>query len=198
MSLQIPNGFALCSYRWSLVGDAEELVSTVGVDFAAMTGGDQDNSNAIADQFLNGFGSAEFSNQYTYKGVTSRVGYSGGGIVTFESPRSIVGGFTGPPVPQNCCILVRKRTTLIGRKGQGRMYLPPFALNENAINQAGVIDPANVPGIQLNVTQWFDPSYPWYLLHEAPPVGGVETPPTPITAFVVDSVIATQRRRLRR
>jgi hypothetical protein len=197
MALNIPPGFAQVAYRWALSGDPDEFISTVGMDISGIPGGPQAAAEDAADQFLAGFGAGEFNVGYTYRGVFLKVGEVGGPPSTYEAARAVAGTFPGNPLPQNCCVLVKKRSGTVGRRGQGRMYLPPFMVQENAVSPAGVIDAANMPGIQLNVDQWLSELRDWVILHDTPP-GGVARPPTPITNFIVDGVIATQRRRLRR
>lgn len=194
MGLVIPNGKALCAFVFSVAGDPDRMITTLGVDVAAMSGGDQENIDAVADSFISAFPAAALVEGWIYHGVSARVGYPGGVVVTIESPRVHVGTTNSETPPQNCAVLVRKRTVVAGRRGQGRMYVPPFAVTEVAVNKAGVIAPGDLANLQNAFNAWFNHGEPWVLLHDDVPA---PMEPTPITGFVVDGRIATQRRRLR-
>jgi hypothetical protein len=98
-------------------------------------------------------------------------------------------------LPQNCATLIRKTTALAGRRGRGRFYLPPITMDEFATSKAGVIASSSLAAMQLAANAWFDHGEPFVILHDSLPSS---LAPTPITSFVVDGRIATQRRRLRR
>jgi hypothetical protein len=195
MALQIPNGFALVSYKFALIGDAEPMYTTVGMDFAAMAGGDQENANLAADQLLNGYTAAQIITGWTYLGVVCKVGIPAGQTVTIEAPRAVVGQSGEQSPPNNCALLVRKRTAVAGRRGAGRMYIPPFGVGEGGITASGAFPGADLAYHQARINGWFNLVYPWYLLHDELPV---PMNPTLISSFVVDARVATQRRRLRR
>lgn len=104
------------------------------------------------------------------------------------------GGISSPGAPSNVAYLIRKNTSLGGRKGRGRMYVP--GVSEATVGSDGALEPANMALIQTAVTNFgaalvLDGMAP-VLLH------GDATTPTPITTLVVQPVAATQRRRLRR
>lgn len=80
------------------------------------------------------------------------------------------------------------------------MYLPPIAIAEgNVTNQGGLLASVR-DSITLDFETWRANLVPLNhtlrLLHSAPPVGPA-VPPDLITALTCDSVIATQRTRLR-
>jgi len=190
MVLSIPNGFAQVAFLYSLTGDAEEMVTTVGCDFATMSGSDQANANSIRDSWASAMGGGNTG--WTYLGVRCRVGTSGG-TITVESPAALVGAGTGATLPQNCAFLVKKSTALAGRSGRGRMYLPPAFLAEGNVSSNGLIDTTQLGQIQTNLNLALSSSIPWVLLHTVE--SGLA--PTPITGFTLDRQLATQRRRLR-
>jgi hypothetical protein len=195
MPLVIPNGFAQVAYRWSLVGDPEVMVSTMGFNFAEISGGDQANLDAITDQFTAIYPANGMFSGYTFLGCRAYVGVGGPSPVVMESPRAIVGTAGGSAPPQNCAILVKKRSAIPGRRGQGRMYIPPFLLSEGAVGNNGVLDTAFLAQVQAGINAWLGSNWATYILHGDEPT---TMDPTPITALVVDRSIATQRRRLRR
>ena len=110
-------------------------------------------------------------------------------------PANEPGTGTQTDTPQ-ICVLVRKNTALGGRAGRGRLYLPgPSA---QAIDPGGVLVGSFITNLQAAFDTFFDEleatNLPPYLLHGA---GSPISTPTPITGFSVQSVIATQRRRVR-
>lgn len=92
-------------------------------------------------------------------------------------------------------VLVKKSTGVGGRKNSGRLYLP--GVSENEIGPSGVLSSSTMSSIQGQVTDFLSElairSIGMTLLHS---VAGAT--PTPITQLVVDSIVATQRRRQRR
>lgn len=118
------------------------------------------------------------------------------GIESGVGAVSTVGTATaGLTMPPNCAMLVQKRTGTGGRQGRGRMYEPPMTIAETTVDKLGVIQAsivtdrntrweafrANIDGLGMGP----------YLFHEG--IGG----PLKITKIVLQSLIATQRRRLR-
>jgi hypothetical protein len=144
---------------------------------------------------------ASFSNQWSWGPVSVTVMRSlgpqegtGGTVVQGTNA-----GIATPP--QNCALLVQKRTERGGRAGRGRMFWPLFQISETSVSPAGVVGSVEVTGwqdamddllVNLNAV-----SQPMHLLHSAPPVGP-PLPPDPVTALIVQTTIATQRNRLRR
>jgi hypothetical protein len=195
MALEIPNGFAQIAYRFALSGDPDVMVSTVGVDLAANTGSDQTNVDTLADQFMATFPVTAIFAGWTFLGVSARVGVGGTSHVAVEAPRVHAGTATGATPPQNCSVLVKKFSAAAGRRGRGRMYLPPFNLAESSVSAAGILDATSLANQQLGLDLWLGSDWQFYILHDSLPSS---LAPTPITQFTVDRMIATQRRRLRR
>lgn len=74
------------------------------------------------------------------------------------------------------------------------MYIPPFWFSEATVDSRGYLTSAAVTAAQTKVDNWFSGGG-WRVLHSD---GDTAVPvPTPITSFVVQPQIATQRRRLR-
>ena len=200
----IPNGFGLARFGFNLTGDPEKMVVTIGYrplvgdDFAAhdgaLTGLEQDFFDNIV------VGAASMSNSFTYLGLEATAAI-GAGFVSIIKPRTVAG--TGPTtgfaaLPQNCAYLVKKKTAFVGRRNQGRLYMPMIHLGEGDVTAAGVISAATVTALQTRWTNFHTDSlaggnYELQLLHSSPAMGDARD----ITAFVVDTTIATQRRRLR-
>jgi hypothetical protein len=113
-----------------------------------------------------------------------------------EFPIGSTGGGSNPGVSPAVSWLVHKVTAFGGRAGRGRMYVP--GLQESSVSVAGVIDGGSVTAMQSAMSAYLlalgvlnlDP----VVLHS---VGSPLVTPSSITAFNVDSTVATQRRRQR-
>lgn len=203
--LIIPPGFGQVSWRFTLTGDPEPIIFTMGVDLGDAAGDFQTACNRATNCFTTAWAVSDISNQYSFMGTTLRVGQDGAPPLIFETnPGAYTGTFTGAILPQNCAFLVRKLTASAGRRNRGRFYLPPFGVGEGSVDAKGVIDSSGVTNIQNRVNA-FRTALISTATIELPPVilhstGSLPTvpAPTPITAFTVDPIIATQRRRLRR
>ena len=101
-------------------------------------------------------------------------------------------GATSPP---NVSSLIQKRTAFRGRENHGRFYWPGL-LNDSEVADNGVIDSTRFVNLKESWEQIFDAlvgdELQPFILHNS------DTDPTPVTNFVYQPVIATQRRRLRR
>lgn len=194
MTLVIPPGFGLAAYRFSLVGDPEPMVSTIGVDTQWGVSGPQELADKLADDFMAGFINTSLQNAYTFLGVTIYVGTGGGGNIIYEAPRTHVGANNGQALPQNVAVLVRKTTASPGRSGRGRMFLPPLILAEGEVSSNGMIQ-TNLLGVyQTRINNAFLGDG-FVILHDSETPGNLA--PTPITGLILDPQVATQRRRLR-
>lgn len=111
-----------------------------------------------------------------------------------EVSSGAVGVDSGVAVAPNTSVLVSKITGLGGRKGRGRMYLP--GISENAVDEGGNLSTAKINSIQTELDEFLlgmsNASRPVYLLHAD------ATAPTLVTSLECQSLVATQRRRLRR
>jgi hypothetical protein len=190
----IPAGFGQAAYRFSLTGDPEVMITTIGCDVDAMGGDPQAAAEFLRDKFTAEFSAAEIIGGWTFLGVSLKAGSVGGLGATFEAPANLVGTNSVQSPAQNTTTLVKKITALGGRSGRGRMFLPPFNLDETSVAKNGMIDPTSVATMQTGINAAF-----WHvnasLLHDSAAPGAPG--PTPITSLLVDPQVATQRRRLR-
>jgi hypothetical protein len=189
----IPEGFALAAYQFSLALDPEVMVTTIGTEMGVSADW-QDRADVLADDFIAGFPAANILVGYSFLGVKLYAGHGAGPTTIYEAPRNIVGTNAGPPMPSNCAFLVRKRTASAGRAHQGRMYFPACLLGEDSVNPNGVMGGAQVAVIQGRIDAALLGDY-FVILHDELTPGGLA--PTPINNLIVDSQIATQRRRMR-
>lgn len=104
------------------------------------------------------------------------------------------GQLAGDVAPPNTAALVKLTTGLIGRENRGRLYLPGCLL-DTEVTDTGTIDSTALASIQgvmdYLVALMVDATTPAVILHSG--VGA----PTQVTNVQVQSVAATQRRRLR-
>lgn len=117
-------------------------------------------------------------------------------------------GTAAPPTmtPQNS-LLIRKVTVVGGRRGRGRMYQP--GITEGSANASGVIAAGTLTTYQAAYNSFLTglqaDDIPMHLLHDyakgpdGTPDPSIPIPaPFPVGSLVVDAVMATQRRRIRR
>lgn len=203
MSLIIPPGFLQAVYRLELDGDNEEMVTTCGHEIDGPSGANgADSPNDLFTAFANEV-VPMLPSVYTLVAVDTYVGQDGSGPLVYTSSNAAVAGSNGAnAVPQNTSFLIRKRTDLAGRRGRGRMYIP--GVMEPDVDPAGNLSVAAVSAMQDQVDAWFDfltagvgaRLYPPVVLHRTEGIGP-EPLPTPVTRFVCEQRVATQRRRLR-
>jgi hypothetical protein len=114
---------------------------------------------------------------------------------------TVQGGAAGSIVPQNTAYLVHKRSGTGGRGGRGRMYLP--GVGESVVDNTGNVSAGKLNGLQtalnLFIVELADgPDIEdMVILHNSPGAYALAAP-TRVTSLVIDPVVATQRRRLRR
>lgn len=198
-SLVIPAGYALAAYRFSLEGDSEEMIFTLGVDVGGI--GDADTLAAgLATAWHNEFGDDDMSELYTFVGVDVRYGpYPGVGPQGSAIANEVGTNALNPP-PQNVALLIHKNTGLGGRQNRGRMYWPPFGLSEGDVGPTGIVSASLVTSTNTKLSSWLGDldatglgGVTAVLLHSDP-----SDEPTEITSLTLDGRVATQRRRLRR
>lgn len=131
-----------------------------------------------------------------------------------EFVENILGTAAVQTVPPNVALLVRKLSGLGGRRGRGRMYVP--GLGESSVDTGGTIVGGTVSGWQTIFDAIFNglesQDTPMVLLHDPPghwilnsngqprfvaDVGEDAPAPTTVTSLVVESRVASQRRRNR-
>lgn len=195
----IPDGEYQAVPIWSLTGDPEQMSCVLGIipdvnsSFSSVSAMCQNVSDAlVAAQVCN---AASMASGWTFLGVR---GYQrvGSAIIVGEFATSIAGTGTWENPPNNCSVLWRKVSATPGRAGRGRMYLPPFSVDEIGTAKTGVLSTGFVAGQVIRADA---------LLVELAARETVLTiqhadgsPSTPVTRLVPQNQLATQRRRMRR
>lgn len=190
MGTFVPPGFGLISVEYSLVGDPEPMFTTWGVTLTDVPTPADLLAYYITDvQELTHM----MSTDYTAIAIHCAVGQDGGPPVLVDRALADAGTGSAAACPQNVAVLIKKQTALGGRHGRGRTFWP--GIPEGQVNSAGVIGSTALGDWQdaANFLEAFtDPFGPPVLLHV-----DASITPTPITGFLVDGRVATQRRRLR-
>lgn len=197
MGVIIPLGYGQANVRWSLVGGSGVAVSTFGVDVDITVAA---STNAAAIDTLikaanNPCSASQFSSGWVYNDITlTQMGTTGPEVGVATS--NLTGSGSLSTCPLNTAFLLRKNTARGGRKGKGRSYLPPIWISENNVDSAGVIAGTNLTAANVLwanfLTALVGASKPAVLLHSD------GSAPDAITSWFIESVVATQRRRLRR
>lgn len=108
-----------------------------------------------------------------------------------------IGGDSGEPEAPQVAALVKKITVDGGRAGRGRFYLP--GIRETRVQPGGSLVGTFRDDLQAGIDLFFsdleDADYHWVVLHgETSPL----EEPSRVLSFQVESMVATQRRRLGR
>lgn len=197
MGVIIPEGFGVAKLRWKILTAPDEVITTFGY----LSSGVQDaQADSVTIDTAFRFpgrpgGASNVSTRYQTVGVEC-TRMTATGPVTGETTLRVTGTGTGSPLTPNTSVLVKKLTARGGRKGRGRMFVPGMCVSEIDVDENGIISTPDLADIQL---QWSDfladlqtsVCLP-YLLHSD------STLPDEITSLVVEPLVATQRRRLRR
>jgi hypothetical protein len=198
MGVIVPEGMAQVAMSWSCTGNTSEKIMTIGIN-PDFSGGDD--PTEIADRIYSGMvGSAapvfasNMFDEWTFNGVSASLMTSTGPLVG-QHIDPIPGTLSGMGVPLNSAVLLKKNTGLGGRKQRGRMYWPPTGLASANVTTAGEI---NSTLVGIFVDNWIEAFSNW-LDNDCVPMlfHSDATAATPITGLTVESVLATQRRRMR-
>src|SRR5688572_21360102 len=196
--LNLPAGFGIATLRWTGAALPTGAVSTFGFsDNGAVTEPGAIAANVGTTFWLSGNG---WPSTMTLVDVEVKMGPLETGPVAV-APIGIAGGAAPEAYSPNAALLVTKRTLSGGRRGKGRMFLPP--LGENAVTTGGVIDPVQVTTIQGRLNDFMAAQgvdeLPLFLIHRHDPeLNQSPVAPTQINQLLLDSKLASQRRRLRR
>lgn len=188
----IPAGFAQVNLFYTGTAAPTGAQNTFGVDHSGLLSAGQVN-DAVQDALDTAGWGTGYSSLLTVTKIVVKIGPDLTGQ-TDEQTVSIPGTQGTAATAPNLAMLVVKSTSLGGRKGRGRMFVP--GVLESAVDPAGIISDAVLTPIQgmleALVTDLATVSVPMVLLHSD------STTPTPVTGLNASGTAATQRRRLRR
>jgi hypothetical protein len=205
MALVIPEGYAHVVHSLSWAGDTELMAITYGVK--AATVGAPATPAEIAATCNGAFGTNVMPEM---DGIITLVGTE----VTWQADplpadpligsvsASVAGGGTsGSVVPQNTAFLVHKRTATGGRGGRGRFYLP--GVDESAVSDLGIVATLVRTDFNTALQAMLDDlnaggfTEGMYVLHDS--LGAfAAADPYLVTSLTMDTLVSTQRRRLRK
>jgi len=122
-----------------------------------------------------------------------------GTVITYGTGLPIVGTNASPSLPNNCALVITKRTGLRGRSFRGRIYQPGMiegAVTGNSVAASYVTTFVNAYGLIRNFSVG---ATPWDMVVVSRKQGGqwlVVGETNDVTTFTSDGVIDSQRRRL--
>lgn len=193
-----PPGFADISVEFKYAGFPRSSFITFGVDPTAtdpiVVGTLVAESIATTGSILD-----LVDNTVTMAAIHVALGTDGAEDIHAVVPRTDSGRSAAINSPNNCALLLHKRTARGGRRGRGRLYLP-WSMQEGAVDENGIVLSTFVTSSQVKASLWLADmitrGVPMVLLHST----GLTTegPPNSVTSLVVDGIVGTQRRRLGR
>lgn len=195
-------------FRFSLAGDPELMEVGFGLDWTSGPAWDV----SVADDMFHTFETTfleQMAGTYMLVEAVLQHQLATGVSEIHSTPAPAPAALGGAALPQNCGLLIHKRTEGAGRGKNGRVYLP--GIPEERVDGRGVVDTAFVALQQAEADQFwatFDGTdFPFLAVNHGlvkvpgsdPPV--YTDPPflwDNVTSLAIDQTIATQRRRLRR
>jgi hypothetical protein len=195
MSLRIPVGFAEASLQFTFLGSTKLMISSLGIDLTTGFGADQTNTDNILNTMKDAL-EVPLSADWNVAPFKVVYGQDGADVTFFGTGTTDAGDAAGAALPPGNAVLVRKVTLLGGRRNQGRMFIP--GVREGNTTVAGTLSGGEqtawqtaVSAMQTNLVALAAVDAIVLLHNEAP------FDPTPIASLIVQSLTATQRRRLR-
>ena len=188
----VPDGYANVIIPATHSGSVRSAAVTFGVrnDLGALT------PQNVADQVWDAFDAnlrSLLDDGVTWGPIHVQLG-TAGGILSGDGADSDFGGATIDSVLANSAVLVRKQSLSPGRSGRGR-YFWPWAAADNVVSEVGEWGAASVANFQSGQEDFLaaltSENLPMVILHS-----GTGTPVI-VSALSTQSLLATQRRRMR-
>lgn len=195
----IPPDFAQATLVFRQDDDIDPWTIAFGLDLQGNTSALEDIADKIFDEWQASLGARTHISTALEKVVLDVTGSTGVELQVESTQELQHGTFAQQNLPSNCALLVRKTSSLKGRQHRGRNYWPSLLPDEN-VDSNGRIDEALVTALQSDMEAFrtltqqgpAGENYPWVILHN-----DEATYPTYVVGLVVDSIIGTQRRRMR-
>lgn len=194
--MEIPVGYAQANFIFTGAACPTGAEITLGLDVSGFSGTPSDAGDALEVAWNSGQVPNSYTDDVTLASILVKFGPTATGPSAVW-PVGAAGGQATQSAPPQVAYLIQKQTALGGRAGRGRLYLP--GVPDNAVDDGGNL----TGGIDTDTTTRFNDFAIAAALADLSPVllHGDNSPislPTPITSFACDSMVATQRRRLRR
>ncbi len=191
----IPAGYGQANFVWSGAALPEGAETTMGF----VNPGGVGDADQIANIFHGAYGqyiAASMTPQVSLIECRVKLGPNATGAQGSYSG-VVVGTYGVDSLPANTSILVRKSTALGGRQGSGRHFTPGF--REDRVSGSGLISAFDVTSLQGSFDAFQnDIEAAGLQLALLRAEGSPLQMPEVITSLVVQSRVATQRKRLRR
>lgn len=194
----IPAGFAEATFIFGVTGKVRDCTWSLGLDVSDFgVNPPEDMADELRLWWTEStapYIAGQMAVGWTFRGVSVTKQLEEGPI-TGQSLANVVGTVSVGPLPVNCSLLFTKQTTGGGRRNRGRAFVPPVHLSETDINAIGVItaDTSSLQGRYDSVIEnMVGGGYQPVLFHSSAPFT-----PTEVTGLSLNSLIATQRRRMR-
>lgn len=192
--MTIPVDFAQVSLEYTGAGVPHGAFNVFGVEPDVTLAGDPVAIGAAVAQAVD---DASFDGVWTIDTTLSNINVKCGPDDTgasADTPTVFVGDSGDPAAPPNVSLLAKKVTLLGGREGRGRMYTP--SPPENIITAGGQLTGPGFTGLAPVFADFLTALetnlVPMVILHEDPLLA-----PSTVTALILSTTVATQRRRLR-
>jgi len=190
----IPPGYGEASVRINIVNQGGPAYVVFGYE-TALGATPIASATNIADVLNNNPGLVNFmTTNAVIDSVTVRQNDGGAFLGTATQTVNAAGTFGSDNAPPQVAALIQKLTGFAGRSQRGRMYIP--SVDEEGITIIGTFDAARLAAMQTAANAFLidlqTQDVPMVLLHSDPALS-----PTPVVQLNVDSLVATQRRRLR-
>lgn len=212
MTTPVPADHWLAKLRWRLTGDPQEVVSTIAIRGSEPGERPPDEvAHAVYNAWLGAWEPTVLNNAWQFVGCDVIVGGGEEGHDVGTWNEVSIGQMPNACLPQNCSLLIKKKTARAGRRNSGRMYIPAGYMAEADVSATGEHAGPAHGSYTAYANNFYDSlldtsapvgqppaSFLVMLLHSEPPGGGEAPVPTEVTSLTVDPIIATQRQRLRR
>lgn len=199
MSLAIPDGFGSVAIEYTATVGTGPFYVTFGTTVPAGVPL-LDVANKVFNDWVATWEDGTFTEFVMVRSILT-VPAPGGGLGSVVSDAPTAGGNAeGDPAVVAAAVLVNKNTSVIGRHGRGRFFIPGL-LGESDIDANGNIAPSTVSLYQGQIDDWLElmqtPGAGWdgttnpQLLHTDESV-----PPSAIGTFTVTNKVGILRKRL--
>jgi hypothetical protein len=204
--LDLPDGFAQASLKFKGTALRYPGACVIGLNVDEAGSTPENTAAVIAGAWATSFEDVQ-SSGVTLESILVKFGPIETGPSAEVVYNDVGGSASSSSSPQVSC-LIRKNSLMGGKRGKGRMYIP--GIPEGVVDPDGTIISATLSLWQTAANAFYSSLAtglrPMYLLHRTREPGttkptdpGSPAPiPSLVTSLSAQSVVATQRRRLRR
>jgi hypothetical protein len=205
--LQIGDKQGLCALNWRQAGSSRAVSCVWGVQDNGIDGNPNDAMNTatrFANAWTGAFETGTLSNGFRLETCDAAIfpeGNDGDAAPQqYTLPIGQIGTMADGHLPVNCAAIIKKKCVEAGKGRVGRAYVPSGYVPEAQVSESGVLDAGLLANLQSFATQFLenlgeDDIVPmvFHALNSHHP-----GPASQVTSLILDSLIGTQRRRLRK